>query len=51
MVRVWRDYLKPGERSQGGEWCFSVSRNGHVTLIKTGFYSEEEAKEEAAKHG
>lgn len=45
--RIYHDTLKPGERSNGGPWCFTVSRNGHVVTTKTGFYTEEEAEQEA----
>lgn len=38
---IWKDEPKRGETDAG--WCASISYNGHIQHIKTGFVSYEEA--------
>lgn len=48
--RVYMDTLKPGERSNGGPWCYTLSSNGHVIRTVTGFYSKADAIKDASQY-
>lgn len=47
MIRVWRDEPKRGETYAG--WCYSLSRDGHITTISYGYASRNEAQQAAEK--
>jgi len=40
--RIWRQEPKRGESPSSG-WCASISSDGHIVDIKTGFDSESDA--------
>lgn len=48
---VWRDTLKPGETrdKSSDEWFASVAVSGHIRHVKSGFWTEQEAKDWARK--
>ena len=45
MITVYRDTPKRGETD--ARWCFTVSRDGHIICVATGFETEAAAREAA----